>query len=297
MAIEKVAIVGSGFLGAKIALRSAVKGYSVSMYDINQDALMKAKEMQENELSSRTENNTLTEQEKTIIQSRIKDTLNLSEAVADADLVIEAIPERVELKRNIFKEIDKASPAHTIIATNSSSIRVSQIEDVCNRPEKVLNLHFYDPLQQSTMVDIMRGTKTSDDTIEQVTEYVKGLEITPLLVQKESTGFLFNRVWRAIKKETLHLVDDGVGSFEDVDRAWMIMFGGPMGPFGLMDMVGLDVVRDIEMVYYNESSDDSDYPPRLLLDRIERGELGVKAGKGFYQYPNPAYEDPRWLKG
>jgi 3-hydroxybutyryl-CoA dehydrogenase len=297
MAIEKVAIVGSGFLGAKIALRSAVKGYSVSMYDINQDALMKAKEMQENELSSRIENNTLTEQEKTIIQSRIKDTLNLSEAVADADLVIEAIPERVELKRNIFKEIDKASPAHTIIATNSSSIRVSQIEDVCNRPEKVLNLHFYDPLQQSTMVDIMRGTKTSDDTIEQVTEYVKGLEITPLLVQKESTGFLFNRVWRAIKKETLHLVDDGVGSFEDVDRAWMIMFGGPMGPFGLMDMVGLDVVRDIEMVYYNESSDDSDYPPRLLLDRIERGELGVKAGKGFYQYPNPAYEDPRWLKG
>ena len=297
MAIEKVAIVGSGFMGAKIALRNAVKGYPVSMYDINQDALRKAKEMQENELSSRIENKTLTEQEKKLIQSRIESTSNLSEAVADADLVIEAIPERVELKWNIFKEIDEASPAHTIIATNSSSIRVSLIEDACERPEKVLNLHFYDPLQQSTMVDIMRGTKTSDDTIEQVTEFVKGLEITPLLVQKESTGFLFNRVWRAIKKETLHLVDDGVGSFEDVDRAWMIMFGSPMGPFGLMDMVGLDVVRDIEMVYYNESGDDSDYPPRLLLDRIERGELGVKAGKGFYTYPNPAYEDPRWLKG
>ena len=129
MAIEKVAIVGSGFLGAKIALRSAIKGYPVSMYDLNQDALEKAKEMQENELSSRIENKTITEQEKTIIQSRIKDTLNLSEAVADADLVIEAIPERVELKRNIFKEIDEASPAHTIIATNSSSIRVSHIED------------------------------------------------------------------------------------------------------------------------------------------------------------------------
>jgi 3-hydroxybutyryl-CoA dehydrogenase len=297
MAIEKVAIVGSGFLGAKIALRSAIKGYSVSMYDINQDALEKAKEMQENELSSRIESKTITEQEKTIIQSRIKDISNLSEAVADADLVIEAIPERVELKRNIFKEIDEGSPAHTIIATNSSSIRVSLIEDACDRPEKVLNLHFYDPLQQPTMVDIMRGTKTSDDTIEQVTEYVKGLEITPLLVQKESTGFLFNRVWRAIKKETLHLVDDGVGSFEDVDRAWMIMFGGSMGPFGLMDMVGLDVVRDIEMVYYDESGDEFDYPPRLLLDRTERGELGVKAGKGFYIYPNPAYEDPRWLKG
>jgi 3-hydroxybutyryl-CoA dehydrogenase len=297
MAIKNVAVVGSGFLGAKISLRNALKGYPVSMFDLNQDAIRKAKETLENELSSRIKNNTLTEQEKTIIQSRIKSTILLSEAVADADLVIEAIPERVELKRNIFKKIDEASPAHTIIATNSSSIRVSLIEDACKRPEKVLNLHFYDPTQQSTMVDIMRGTKTSDDTIEKVTEYVKGLEITPLLVQKESTGFLFNRVWRAIKKETLHLVDDGVGSFEDVDRAWMIMFDRPGGPFGSMDRIGLDVVRDIEMVYYNESGDESDFPPRLLLDRVERGDLGVKTGKGFYTYPNPAYEDPDWLKG
>jgi 3-hydroxybutyryl-CoA dehydrogenase len=253
--------------------------------------------MQEYELSSRTKNKTLTEQEKTIIQGRIRSTSNFSEAIANADLVIEAIPERIELKRKIFKEIDEASPAHTIIATNSSSIRVSLIEDACNRPEKVLNLHFYDPIQQATMVDIMRGTKTSEDTIKQVTEYVKGLEITPLLVQKESTGFLFNRVWRAIKKEALHLVDDGVGSFEDVDRARMLMFDRPGGPFCMMDRIGLDVVRDIEMVYYNESGDESDYPPKLLLDRVERGDLGVKTGKGFYSYPNPVYRDPNWLKG
>jgi 3-hydroxybutyryl-CoA dehydrogenase len=297
MAIEKIAIVGSGFLGAKITLRSAMKGYSASMYDIDQDALTRAKENQENELSTRIDNKTLDEQEKKRIQRRIRSTTNLIEAVSDADLVIEAIPERLELKKKIFKEIDKASPAHTIIATNSSSIRVSLIEDACERPEKVLNLHFYDPLQETTMVDIMRGTKTSDNTVEQVIEYVKGLGITPLLVQKESTGFLFNRVWRAIKKETLHLVDDGVGSFEDVDRAWMIMFDKPVGPFGMMDRIGLDVVRDIEMVYYNESSDESDYPPRLLLDRVERGDLGVKTGKGFYTYPNPAYDDPDWLKG
>jgi 3-hydroxybutyryl-CoA dehydrogenase len=147
------------------------------------------------------------------------------------------------------------------------------------------------------MVDIMKGTKTSDVTFEQVIDYVKALGITPLLVQKESTGFLFNRVWRAIKKETLHLVDDGVGSFEDVDRAWMIWFDTLIGPFGLMDRIGLDVVRDIEMVYHNESGDESDYPPRLLLDKVERGDLGVKAGKGFYTYPNPAYQDPKWLKG
>ena len=111
------------------------------------------------------------------------------------------------------------------------------------------------------------------------------------------TGFVFNRVWRAVKRECLHLVAQGVASFEDVDRAWMIMTGGDVGPFGLMDMVGLDVVRDIERVYYGESGDPRDAPPQMLLDKIARGELGVKTGKGFYTYPHPAYEDPDWLKG
>jgi 3-hydroxybutyryl-CoA dehydrogenase len=110
------------------------------------------------------------------------------------------------------------------------------------------------------------------------------------------TGFIFNRVWRAIKKECLHLVDDGVATHEDVDRAWMIATGGRAGPFGMMDMVGLDVVRDIEMVYYRESGDELDAPPRLLLDKIERGELGIKTGKGFYTHPYPAYQAPGWLK-
>ena len=116
-------------------------------------------------------------------------------------------------------------------------------------------------------------------------------------MRKESTGFIFNRVWRAIKKECLHLVDDGVASHEDVDRAWMIWVDAPTGPFGIMDKVGLDVVRDIEMVYYHESGDESDAPPKLLLDKIERGELGIKTSKGFYTYHNPAFQAPGWLKG
>jgi 3-hydroxybutyryl-CoA dehydrogenase len=125
-------------------------------------------------------------------------------------------------------------------------------------------------------------------------EFAIGLDLTPLIVQKESTGFIFNRVWRAIKKETLHLVDDGVATHEDVDRAWMIFFGTQIGPFGLMDMVGLDVVRDIELVYYGKSGDESDLPPKLLLEKISRGDLGRKTGKGLY--PNPAYLEIDWLK-
>lgn len=297
MSIEKVAVVGSGFMGYQIALRNAVKGFKVSMYDLEEESLEKSKLNQNNVLSSRVDSGKLSEQEKAIVLSRITYTTSLSEAVADADLVIEAIPEKLDLKRKVFKEIDEASPPHTIIATTSSSIRISLIEDACKRPETVLNLHFFPPVWDRPMFEIMRGSKTSDETIGHITEYSKKLEITPLIVLKESTGFLFNRVWRAIKKETLHLVDDGVASFEDVDRAWMIALKNPIGPFGLMDMVGLDVVRDVEMVYYGESGDESDYPPRLLLDKIERGELGIKTGKGFYSYPNPRYQDPNWLKG
>lgn len=297
MKISLVSVVGSGYMGTQIALRSAAKGFNVKLYDVKENALDKAKEMHKKELSSNVEKKVITPSDKKRILGRITYTDDLKKAVGDADLVIETIPEILEQKRAIFEKIDKASPLRTIIATNSSSIRVSLIEDACKRPEKVLNLHFYPPIWQRPMVELMRGSKTSDETVDLVKDFVKGIEMTPLMVQRESTGFLFNRVWRAIKKETLHLVDDGVASFMDVDRAWMIVFHTDVGPFGLMDMVGLDVVRDIEMVYYGESGDDSDYPPELLLDKIENGELGVKTGKGFYTYPNPAYRDPTWLKG
>jgi len=145
-------------------------------------------------------------------------------------------------------------------------------------------------------VELMRGTSTSDETMERAHQFAIEIGMVPIKVMKESTGFVFNRVWRAIKRECLHLVDEGVASFEDVDRIWMILYDREIGPFGMMDRIGLDVVRDIEMVYYGESGDERDRPPRLLLEKIERGELGVKTGKGFYTYPEPAFQDPSWLR-
>jgi len=165
------------------------------------------------------------------------------------------------------------------------------------RRDRVLNLHHFAPVDLRPVVEIMGGSQTSPGVLELVSRFALSCDLTPLMVRKESTGFIFNRVWRAVKKECLRVVDQGIATHEDVDRAWMICYSTERGPFGQMDLIGLDVVRDIEMVYYEESGDPSDLPPPVLLDKIARGELGVKTGKGFYEYPHPAYEREGWLKG
>ncbi len=295
--VETICVVGAGFMGMQIGLQAAVHGYKVWLVDTQPEALQRATQGQMLELSRRVERQQLSEQEKADILARIQTTTDLAAGAKQADLVIEAVPERLELKRQVFAQLDAVCPPHTILATTSSSLRASAIEDATRRPDKVLNMHFFPPVWQRPMVELMRGTATSDETVALAREWVSSIGLTPLMVLKESTGFIFNRVWRAVKKECLHLVDEGVASHEDVDRAWMIAVGGPVGPFGMMDVVGLDVVRDIEMAYYQESGDPSDAPPKILLDKIAKGELGVKTGKGFYTYPNPTYQDPNFLKG
>jgi 3-hydroxybutyryl-CoA dehydrogenase len=294
---ETICIVGAGFMGAQIGLRCAIYGYTVWLVDAVEAALMRAQQQYAEELDEWIARDAVPAAERETILARIHLTTDLREGTANADLVIEAIPEQLALKRELFGELDRACPTRTILATNSSSLRISLIEDAIQRRDRVLNLHFFAPIWQRPMVELMRGTLTSEDTIAQVRRFARSARLTPLIVGQESTGFIFNRVWRAIKKECLHLVDDGVASHEDVDRAWMIFSGMPFGPFGMMDMIGLDVIRDIEMVYYGESGDPSDVPPPLLLDKIERGDLGVKTGRGFYMHPDPAYEDPTWLQG
>jgi 3-hydroxybutyryl-CoA dehydrogenase len=293
---SEIGIVGAGTMGAQVALLCAVHGYPVRLYSRSEGTLQQAAQGHAADLDKRLARKELSADEKQRILQRVRYTTDLREAVAAADLVIENVPEQLQLKRETFSLLDRLCPAHTVLASDSSSIRISAIEDATARPERVLNLHFYSPVWRLTMVELMAGTRTSAETMERALQFARSLHLTPLRVLRESTGFVFNRVWRAIKKECLHLVDQGVATHEDVDRAWMIAFGARAGPFAMMDGVGLDVVRDIEMVYYRESGDASDAPPQLLLDKIARGELGVKSGRGFYSYPDPAYQAPGWLK-
>lgn len=294
---ETIGIVGAGTMGAQIALQCAVYGYPVHLYSRSSETLQQAEQKHAQELEQRLTKQLITVGEKESILDRIHFTTSMPEAVGGADLVIENVPEKLEVKRAVFAQMDQICSEHTILATDSSSIRVSMLEDVTQRQAQVLNMHFYYPVWQIPMVELMGGAATSDGTMTRARNFVESLGMTPLMVHKESTGFLFNRVWRAIKKECLHLVDEGVASYEDVDRAWMIATGMAAGPFGLMDRTGLDVVHDIELVYFQESGDASDAPPQILLDKIALGELGLKTGKGFYTYPYPAYQTSGWLKG
>ena len=293
----RVAIVGSGFMGAQIALQCAIHGYQVCCVDRNEAALSLALDQHRRELGRRVSESKLSVAEQNSILARISYTIDLQAGVENVDLVIENAPERLELKRELFAELDRLCPPRAILASNTSSFVISAVENVTKRPEKVLNMHFFPPIWQRRIVELMGGTNTSPETIAEVETFARTIGLTPLIVQKESTGLIFNRVWRSIKRECLHLVDEGVASPADVDRAWMVMTAMPIGPFGLMDMVGLDVVRDIELVYHAKSGNDADAPPRILLDKIASGALGVKSGRGFYTYPEPAFQKPGWLDG
>ena len=289
--IERVAIIGAGTLGAQIALLAAKANHAVKIFDVRQNAL---------DITLKTVKgieNLVPKKQWPAILEKVRAVATLEDAVANAQLVVEAVPEQIDLKKKVWAELRRHAHAEAILATNSSSIPVSKIEAAGGRPEKSLNIHFYLGMP---MADVMGGSQTRPEVIAAGKHWVRSLNLLALGVKKELLGFCFNRVWRAVKREVLWMWAEGYVDFMDVDRAWMLFNGmqgsdSAFGPFALMDKVGLDVIWDIEMVYYRESGDPKDHPPRALKDKIACGELGVKAGKGFYEYPNPAYLDPDFL--
>jgi len=245
--IKIISIIGAGYLGKQIAEKTALKEYTIRLYDTNVEDLEKF-------------SRNLKIRKKT--PGEITSHVTIMDAVKDADLIIEAVPEILELKKEI---------------------PVSKLEDEVERKDKLLNIHFYD-LFTMPMADIMRGTKTSDETFEKGKKWVESIDITPLIVKKECYGFVFNRVWRAIKKECLKIWAGGYADLEEVDKAWKIFVNMGLSPFEFMDQIGLDVVYHIEMSYYKNSGLEDDKPPQALKDLVDSGVLGQKTKKGFYTY-------------
>ena len=273
--IKKVGIVGAGFTGKQIAAQTALNNFIVKVYDINPKILEGARKYIMGVLKRKNRLDAI---------QNISYYSDLDNALEDVELVIEAVPENLELKRKVFSQIDSSAPAKTIIATNSSSYPVSRIESAVKRRDKVLNIHFYPPIPMRPMVDIMRGTETSDEIFEIGKKWIINIGCEPLIVKKECFGFVFNRIWHAVKKECLKMWAGGYADIEVIDTAWKIFTKMKLGPFTMMDGIGLDVAYAVEKSYYEESGDPKDKPPQAFKEMVERGDLGLKTGKGFYTW-------------
>ena len=292
--MQHVSVIGAGTQGAMIAFRCAYYGRDVSVYEISGVVRETCQKkiigwLREFEAKGKI----LPEQSKAI-QEKIKYLESIAECCKNADIVIEAVLEKLELKQQVWAEVDASAPARTILTSNSSSIKASNIFTYTNRKDRTFNLNFSFPIEDDT-VEVMWNEQTSEETKKLVKRFLDSIGNNYLITEKEIQGFSFNRIWRVIKKECLYLWANGYSSCETIDRAWMLEFRTPFGPFGLMDKIGLDVVRDIELSYYHETGDEWDKPPQKFIEMCEKGNLGVKTCQGFYNYPNPVYEQHEWL--
>jgi len=293
--VRRVGVVGAGTMGRRIAFGCVKEDIPVRLYDVDPAAVGDARHAVNDLLDAwnHAGRNSDGRRASPDAVADLSTHTDLPEAVGDVDLVIEAVPEDVDLKRRVFADIDRAADPEAWIVTNTSSIPGSWLAGATARPERVANVNFGPP--EDRKVEVMGHPGTALATMEAVLGFVRRLGLVPIRVRREIMGYAVNRIWRAIKKETLFLVDGGYATPEDIDRGWMLEWEASMGPCGLMDKVGLDVVRDIERMYYRESGAASDRPPPILDDMIEAGTLGVKTGEGFYTYPDPAYEQDGWL--
>ncbi|CAN5779447.1 3-hydroxyacyl-CoA dehydrogenase NAD-binding domain-containing protein [soil metagenome] len=291
--IGNLAVIGAGTMGGQIAARSAIAGKNVTLYDALEGATERCLGRIENEIMPALAETGQFSDNAEIALGRIRFAHSLHEAVAGAQLVIEAVREELETKRQVFADLSAHSDA--ILATNSSSLPSSLLAESVADPSSLLNMHFFAPIWIRTMLEVMSCGQTSNAVLAAAMNYGRDLKLTTAAVRGESKGFIINRIWRAVKRESLRVVDEGVADPEDVDRLWMLFFQTEFPPFGVMDMVGLDVVEDIESSYQAVTLDPTDLPSPTLRSMVQAGLLGEKSGKGFYNHPDPAHQQDGFL--
>ena len=283
--IQKICVVGAGNMGHQIALSAALAGLTVKVTDVNEGVLKKAEQFVETYLPERVAKGKLKQEQADAAKANISFTKDLTEAAGDADLVIEAIIERLDIKRKLFADLDRICPPHTILSTNSSYIVSSKIVDVTNRPEKICNLHFFNPALVMKLVEVVKGPHTSIETAETLMELCKRMGKTPVMLKKEIYGFLVNRMLTAIKNESIYLLDMGIANHEEIDTAVTLALGHPMGPFKLMDLTGVDLTYIVGLERFQETGDPAFRPSPTIAQKYHKKEWGRKTGKGFYEYP------------
>ena len=284
MGIRKIAVLGAGLMGHGICQVAAQTGeYEVNLRDIEQRFLDSGVQMIKKSLQKFQSKGKLTETQATATLNRIHQTLDLKEAVSDVDLIIEAAPENVQIKRAIFKEVDQHAPPHAIIASNTSSISITELGSATKRPEKVCGMHFFNPPQLMKLVEVVKGAKTSDETVQSILDTAHKMGKETVLVKKDCPGFIVNRILIPALNEAVALHWEGIADRDDIDKAIKLGLNWPMGPLKLLDYIGADTTLAIAEVLTREL--DPKFQPCPGLKQMVKAQLlGRKTGKGFYDW-------------
>lgn len=281
-----IAVVGAGLMGSGIAQVSAQAGHDVVLRDVGEDALARGRAAIEKSLDRIVQKGTLSAEDAAATLTRITTTTDLEEAATGADIVVEAVFEKLEVKHEVFRVLDKVCKDGAVLATNTSALPVTQIAAVTSRPEAVVGTHFFSPVPMMKLCELVRGYKTSDETLAKAREFAEGVGKTCIVVNRDVAGFVTTRLIVALSVEAAKLVESGVASAEDVDIACRLGFGHAMGPLQTMDLTGVDIMVNAAKNIYDSTQDEKFNTPELLSRMVTAGDLGRKTGKGFYEYDN-----------
>ena len=283
--MKNITVIGAGTMGNGIAHTFAQNNFSVNLVDISEEALSKSLENISKNLDRMINKEKISLKDKEAILENITTFTDLTIGVQDTDLVVEAATENIDLKLKIFKQLDEICNPNTILATNTSSISITHIASVTNRPKKVIGMHFMNPVPVMKLVEVIRGKETSDEVTNIIMDMSKSLRKIPVEVN-DAPGFVANRILMPMINEAIYTLHENISSVEGIDTVMILGMSHPMGPLHLADFIGLDVCLSILEVMHDGFSDEKYRPCPLLVDMVKAGNLGLKSGQGFYDYSN-----------
>ncbi|MEE4540686.1 3-hydroxyacyl-CoA dehydrogenase family protein [Streptomyces sp. V4-01] len=280
---KKLAVIGAGLMGAGIAQVSAQAGYEVTLRDVTDEALARGKDAIAASYAKFVAKERMTAADAEAALARVTTTTDL-EAAADADIVVEAVFEKIEVKQEIFAALDKIVRDDAVLASNTSAIPITKIAAATARPERVVGTHFFSPVPMMGLCELVRGYKTSDETLARAREFAEAVGKTCIVVNRDVAGFVTTRLISALVVEAVKLYESGVASAEDIDVACRLGFGHAMGPLATADLTGVDILLHAAGNIYTESQDEKFAPPEIMRRMVDAGDLGRKSGQGFYTY-------------